>query len=125
MLYFNVTTPVVNPETIRHYELSGPIEEETFPDHPARITIHSVSNRLSMNLLARYIQAQLELFDLHYSIASDCMTYLDINATLTDPVQDPRQPYMMNHKTPAQLIVQGSTHVVWIFHNDICNFLTR
>ena len=66
MLYFNITTPVVNPETIRHYELSGPMGEETFPDHPTRITILSVSNCLAMNLIARYIQARLELFDLHY-----------------------------------------------------------
>ena len=47
MLYFNVTTQEVNPEYIRHYELSGPIEE-AFSDHPARITIHCVPNRLSL-----------------------------------------------------------------------------
>ena len=123
MLYFNVTTPVVGPETIRHYELSGPMEEETFPDRPARITILGVP-RLAMNLIARYIQARLDLFDLHYSIASYGMDYLDINATLTNPVQDPKQPYMVNHKTPAQLIMQGSMHIIWILHNDICNFLT-
>ena len=92
MLYFNVTMPVVNPQTIRHYKLSGPMkEEETFPDHLARITIHCISNCLCMNLIAHYIQTRLELFEMHYSIASDGMTYLDINAILTDPIEDPRQ----------------------------------
>ena len=103
MLYFNVTTPVVSLETVRHYELSGPMEEDALRDLPARITILEAP-RLAMNLIARYIQARLDLFDLHYSIASDGMTYLDINATLMDPIQDPRRPYMMNHKTLAQLI---------------------
>ena len=123
MLYFNVTTPVVSPETVRQYELSGPMEEEPLPDRPARITILGAP-RLSMNLIAHCIQARLDLFDLHYSIASDGMTYLDINATLMDLIQDPRRPYMVNHKTPAQLIVQGSRQVSWILHNDICDFLT-
>ena len=123
-LCFNVTTREVNPEYIQTYNLS--VEEENFADHhPSRITIHGFPNRLSVNLIARYIRTRLELLGLHYNITSDSMTYFDINAAITDPVRDPRQPYMVNHKTPAQIIVQGTKHVLWILHNDICFFLTR
>ena len=55
MLYFNVTTPMVSPKTVRQYELSGPMEEEPLPDWPARVTILGTPH-LAMNLIACYIQ---------------------------------------------------------------------
>ena len=124
MLYFNVITPVVSLETIRWYNLSEPMEEDPIPYLPARITILDAP-RLVMTLIARYIQARLDLFELHYSIASEGMPYLDLNITLTDPLQDPRRPYMVNHKTPTQVVIQGSRQVSWILHNDIYDFLMR
>ena len=122
-LYFNVSTREVNPDCIRRHKLFAPLDDNE-PNAPARMTIHCVPYRLSMNLIARYIRARLELFDLQHTITSDAMTYFDINASITDPALDPRQPYMVNHKTPAQIVVQGTQHVVWILHSDIGSFLT-
>ena len=125
-LYFNVTTSDVEQEHIRRHELMGPSEDDVDTAIlPGRITIHDVPHRLTMNLIARYIKLRLDRFDLNYNIASDTMTYFDINATITDPAEDPREPYMVNHKSPAQIVVQGTERVIWVLHSDISNFLTR
>ena len=128
-LYFNVTTSDVKQEHLRMHKLIALSEEDVNPpastNLPGRITIHGVPNRLIMNLISRYIKLRLELFDLNYNIASDTMTYFDISASITDPAQDTREPYMVNHKSPSQLVVQGTERVIWVLHSDICNFLTR
>ena len=121
-LYFNVTTPYVQHEYMKKYQLS---ECTDSPDSPAKITINNVPHRLSMNLIARYIKARMELYGLHVHIATDGMTQADLYATFTDPALDTKNCYMVNYKTPTQIILQGSLHVMWALHSDICQFFTR
>ena len=124
-LCFNVITREINQEYVQTYELLSVKEESSADRSPARITIQDISNRLCVNLIARYMRMRLEFLHLHYTITSDSMTRDDINAAITDPAQDPRQPYMVNHRTPAQIIVQGACEVIRILHSDIGSFLTR
>ncbi len=121
-LYFKVTTPHLRQDYMKKYQL---LECSDSPDSPARITINNVPHRLTRNLIARYIKARMDLYNLNVHITSDGMSYEDLSATFTDPAVDIRNRYMVNYKTPAQIILQGSLHVVWALHSDICSFFTR
>ena len=121
-LYINVTTNDL-PEHLRLEYVPGTNKNPCY--EPSRITINDVSDRLVLCLIARYIIERLDKVDLNYIASSPDMDYYDIQAALADPDLDRNQPYMVNHKIPVQIVVQGISDIMWMLDWNIQQFLTR
>ena len=122
-LYFNVKSTQLPGDARRCQEWLS--TDEPHNTDMGRITLYNTPHWIILRLIVRYLGVLLDDIGLNYSITSPTMNSLDIDAFITDPARDPKEPYMVNRKIPVQLVVQGTWDIMRFLEYEIINFTMR